>query len=460
MSPDPVRQFFGTDGIRGKANVEPLTPGTVLRLGQAAALTLLKASEADHPVCIIGRDTRRSGEMLEAAFAAGLASVGVEVKLAGVIPTPGIAHLTRTTGAQIGVVISASHNPFHDNGIKFFGADGYKLADAQELEIEQRLLDPDGVKPSDLATPEKIGAIMPLEKARDRYVEAVLSSVPENSALLTGLKVVLDCANGASYETSPQILRLLGAEVIVEHASPDGVNINADCGATHEEVIGALVKQHGASVGVSHDGDADRLILCDENGDPLDGDDILAVAATYLAKIGKLTRNSLVATIMSNYGLNDTLKALGGEVIRAKVGDRYVIEAMRQQGLNLGGEQSGHLIFHDHGTTGDGIVAAVQVLQIMAAEGKPLSELRKCLTKFPQAKRNLAVSSKPPVEELTEAARLIAETEHTLGDAGRVLLRYSGTEPKIRLLIEGRDLDFIESAADQIAAAITAQIGA
>lgn len=461
MSSGTTRQFFGTDGIRGKANVEPLTPSTVLRLGQAAALTLIARDDSPgRPRCIIGRDTRQSGQVLESAFAAGIASVGVDVELAGVIPTPAIAFLTRTTPASLGVVISASHNPFEDNGIKFFGADGYKLEDRQELEIESRLLDPDGIAPSDLAAPHEIGTIAILERARDLYVESILSSVSEGASLLTGLKVVLDCANGASYQTSPQILRLLGADLVIEHAAPNGVNINEKCGATHEEVLAALVKQHGAAVGIAHDGDADRLLLCDETGDPLDGDDILAIAATFLAKSGKLTRNSLVATVMSNFGLNDTLAAIGGKVIRANVGDRYVIEAMRQEGLNLGGEQSGHLIFHDYGTTGDGVLAAVQILQIMAAEGKPLSALRRCLTKFPQAKRNLAVNSKPPVEELIEAQKLIGKVESELGDAGRVLLRYSGTEKKIRLLIEGRDAGYIEGAADQIAAAILAQIGA
>ncbi|MEM1296119.1 MAG: phosphoglucosamine mutase [Verrucomicrobiota bacterium] len=455
-----TRQFFGTDGIRGMANVEPLTPETALRLGQAAAEVLLKDSKSlDWPRCIIGRDTRSSGDMLEAAFAAGMASVGVDVQLAGVIPTPAVAYLTRTSGAAVGVVISASHNPFHDNGIKFFGGDGYKLADATELAIEASLLSTDRVGESARAKPGKVGRISELEGAVDQYIHSVIDGLSTDTKFLSGIKVALDCANGASSKTSPAVLEHLGAELEVRFNEPNGVNINADCGATHDEAISAMVRESGAQVGISHDGDADRLIMCDETGDALDGDEVLAIAATSLAKRGLLTTNSIVATVMSNFGLNDTLYALGGEVIRTAVGDRYVIEAMQEKGLNVGGEQSGHLIFHDFSTTGDGIVAAVQILQIMAAEEKPLSELRKCLTKFPQAKRNLSISSKPPVEELEAASQIIAETEAKLGSAGRVLLRYSGTEPKIRLLIEGRDADYIEGQAEEIANAILEQIG-
>ncbi len=459
MTP-PTRQFFGTDGIRGLANVEPLTPETALRLGQAAARVLLQhADQSEWPRCIIGRDTRLSGDMLEAGFAAGMASVGVDVQLAGVVPTPAVAFLTRDLGASAGVVISASHNPFHDNGIKFFGPDGYKLSDATELAIEQALLSTERIDDGDRAKPGKVGRISPLSDAADRYVHSVLDDLSTDTKFLSGVTVALDCANGASYETSPAILEHLGANLEVRFNEPNGVNINADCGATHPEAIGALVRETGANVGVSHDGDADRLILCDETGNPLDGDEILAIAASALAKRGTLAQNSIAATVMSNFGLNDTLAALGGEVIRTAVGDRHVIQAMREHNLNVGGEQSGHLIFHDFSTTGDGIVAAVQILEIMAAEEKPLSELRRCLTKYPQAQRNLAVSFKPPVEELEAAGKLIAATEAKLGSEGRVLLRYSGTEPKIRLLIEGRDSGFIERRADEVAEAILAQIG-
>lgn len=461
MNSGNTRQLFGTDGIRGVANVEPLTPETVLRLGQAAALTLIRNGQSgdEWPRCIIGRDTRLSGDMLESALAAGLASMGVDVELAGVVPTPAVAYLTRETKASAGAVISASHNPFNDNGIKFFGADGYKLDDRQELEIERLVLNPELIDAVKRAEAGKVGRISRIEDAADRYIHSVLSGLQTDSEFLRGMKIALDCAHGAAYKTSPAILAHLGAEVITRYDEPNGLNINGACGATYDDAIAAFVVETGADVGISHDGDADRLLLCDELAEPLDGDEVLAIAATYLAKRGKLAKNTLVATIMSNYGLNETLRQLGGKVVRCNVGDRYVIQAMREQGLNLGGEQSGHLIFHDLTTTGDGIVAAVQILQMMATEGKPLSELRKCLRKYPQAKRNLSVKSKPPVEELAEANRLIAETEKELGDSGRVLLRYSGTEPKIRLLIEGPDLDQIEKAADRIAAAIFAQIG-
>jgi len=452
------RQLFGTDGIRGVANLEPLTPETALRIGQIAAtlLRVRKDSGHDWPVCVLGRDTRLSGPMLEAAVAAGMASVGVDVRLAGVIPTPAVAYLTKKLGASMGVVISASHNPFEDNGIKFFGPDGYKLDDATELAIEEELSRNAGIERAGSAN---VGRIDPLEGAEEAYVHRVLATVRTDARFLRGIKVALDCANGAAVRTSPHVLTHLGAEVVAGFNQPNGRNINAVCGATHPEAISALVLESGASVGVSHDGDADRVILCDETGSVLDGDEILAIAATSMAKRNRLVANSIVATVMSNYGLNDTLKALGGEVVRCGVGDRQVIEVMRKRGLNLGGEQSGHLIFHDHTTTGDGIIAAVQILEIMAAEGKPLSELRKCLVKYPQVRRDLRVRSQPPLEELAEASRLLAGTESALGDRGRVLLRYSGTEPKIRLLIEGPDEAFLEKQADAIAAAIHQQIG-
>lgn len=463
MSEGNARQLFGTDGMRGLANVEPLTPETALRLGQIAALTLLKAPNAggggsDWPTCVIGRDTRGSGDMLEAAVAAGLASVGVDVRLAGVIPTPAVALLTRELGASFGIVISASHNPFQDNGIKFFGGDGFKLSDETELAIEQQLLGAARVDDLARAPAGKVGRISQLVDAQDRYVHTVVDSAWTDSDFLKGVKIALDCANGAAFETSVRVLEHFGAELTVDFATPNGVNINAGCGATHPDAIARLVTESGAAVGISHDGDADRLVLCDETGSPLDGDEILAIAATSLAKRGDLKKNSIVATVMSNLGLDDTLATVGGEVIRAGVGDRYVMAKMRKHGLNVGGEQSGHLIFLDHATTGDGAIAAVQILQIMAAEQKPLSELRKRLTKYPQAKRDLTVKTKPEVSNLL-AWRILTDTENQLGDSGRVLLRYSGTEPKIRLLIEGRDADFIETAADRIASAILEEIG-
>jgi phosphoglucosamine mutase len=456
------RTLFGTDGIRGPANVEPLTPETALRIGQVAAAVLLeRAGEAGQwPVCVLGRDTRLSGPMLEAAVAAGLASTGVDVRLAGVVPTPAVAYLTKKVGAAMGVVISASHNPFQDNGIKFFGRDGYKLDDALEEAIERLLAGTDTGWTPPRAGAGMVGRIDVLEGAEDAYVHRVLSTVRTDARFLDGVRVALDCAHGAAFRTSPHILAHLGADVVTRYDQPTGRNINEGCGATHPEAIAALVRESRAVVGIAHDGDADRVVLCDETGSPLDGDEILAIAATHLARKGRLAENSVVATVMSNHGLDDTVKALGGAVVRCGVGDRQVIEAMRQRGLNLGGEQSGHIIFHDHTTTGDGIVAAVQILEIMAAEDKPLSELRRCLVKFPQVLRSLPVRSKPPLEALREAGRLIAETEAALAGRGRVLLRYSGTEPKIRLLLEGPDAVYVETRADLIASAIRDQIGA
>jgi phosphoglucosamine mutase len=465
-SPTQARQHFGTDGIRGVANREPLTPDTVMRLAHAVGTLLIedhvREPREQWPNCIIGKDTRISGGMLESAFAAGLSSVGVDVTLVGVIPTPAVAFLTPELGAALGVVISASHNPYPDNGIKFFGADGYKLTDSRELEIEARLA---AALTGPLCDPEKaptggrIGRLGTLKDAVDRYVHYVLGVVAGNDRnLLQGIKIALDASNGAACRTSPEILRHLGADLELIHAQPNGVNINEDCGCTHPASIQKAVVECGAAVGLAHDGDADRVLLCDEKGDLVDGDEIMAIAATAMIKEGRLASSTLVTTVMSNFGLNDLIESRGGKVLRTDVGDRYVMETMRARDLNFGGEQSGHFIFRDDTTTGDGIVAALRILQIMTAAGRPLSELRTVLEKYPQAQRNLDVSSKPPLEEL-QAMSIVRETETALGEGGRVLLRYSGTEPKIRLLIEGKDATWIEKEAERIAEAISAQIG-
>lgn len=453
---DDKRRFFGTDGIRGKANVYPLTADFVVRLGEAVAEVFLEArgDSREWPTVVIGKDTRQSGDMFESAISAGLNSKGIDVRLAGVVPTPAVAMLVRETGAAFGVVISASHNPFGDNGIKFFGPEGYKLTDEMELEIEQRVL-ADPVAAKDGA----IGRTGFLEKASERYVDFVRASVGDDRDLLRGLIIALDCANGASYETSEAILRSLGATVKAFHHHPNGININEDCGCTHAEVIESLVKEHGADVGVSHDGDADRVLLCDETGSVLDGDELMAIAAIAMIDAGTLKDNTLVATVMSNAGLDEAVAKAGGSVVRAGVGDRYVLEMMREHGYNFGGEQSGHFIFHDYNTTGDGIVSAVQLLKMIRESGRPLSELRKVLTKFPQAQRNVRVTAKPPVSELTAAPK-IDEVQALLGDAGRILLRYSGTEPLLRILIEGRDEAQINEWADQIGELIADEIGA
>jgi phosphoglucosamine mutase len=451
------RQYFGTDGVRGVANVHPMTPEFVMRLGQAAAKVLCRGASwgGARPVCVIGRDTRISGEMLEAALVAGLNSMGVDAILCGVIPTPAVALITAMKRANFGAVVSASHNPYHDNGIKFVGGDGYKLSDDDELLIEAALSHDEllGQRPRDGA----IGTISRMPDAVEIFVEHAVSSM--QGRRLEGLRIALDNANGASCATSTETLRRLGAHLTVFHSEPNGVNINNGCGCTHAEVIESLVRQCRAQVGVAHDGDADRVVLCDETGVRLSGDELIAIAATSMLRKGTLRENTVAVTVMSSFGLDELVSGLGGSVVRTDVGDRYVIAAMRERGLNFGAEESGHVVFRDFGTTGDGLIAALQILKIMAETGQPLSELRKCLKPFPQSKRNLRVKAKPPMEELESAQSLIRETERKLGKLGRVLLRYSGTEPLIRLLIEGRDPDYIEAQADRIAEAVTLQIG-
>lgn len=448
-----TRKLFGTDGVRGTANRHPVTPEIALRLGRGAGYLMGGASE--RPCFIIGRDTRLSGVMLESALCAGLTSVGADVLLAGVVPTPAVARLVSDHGADGGIVLSASHNPAGDNGIKLFGGDGYKLDDSVESRLEELILsgEIDGVR----AEGDRVGTITRMADASRRYGTLARASVPGMS--LDGLHIAVDCANGASYETTPTVLRDLGAFVSVFHAEPDGRNINAACGSTHPGEIARLVKETGAHLGISHDGDADRLVLCDEGGSIVDGDEILAMTALDGLRRGTLAGKTLVATVMSNFGLDETVAAAGGTVLRTAVGDRYVVEAMRKGNFSIGGEQSGHLIFREHGTTGDGLIAALQVLRMMTESGKPLSELRKCLRKYPQAQRHLRVKEKPPLGSLEPVASLIKETELSLKGQGRVLLRYSGTEPKVRLLIEGPDAAMIEAAADRIAASLKSTIG-
>jgi len=447
------QKLFGTDGIRGTANTPPVTPETAFRLGRAAGHLLAKG--ASSPRFVIGRDTRRSGPMLEAALVAGLNSVGADALLAGVVPTPAVACLVTELRAEGGIVISASHNPAPDNGLKLFGSDGYKFPDEVEKRLEELIQTPeaDSIRP----VGSGVGTVTPLTNACERYSRLAKASVPGMS--LHGMKIVVDCANGASFCTTPAVLRELGADLSLFHAEPDGMNINEDCGSTHPEEIARLVKETGALIGISHDGDADRLVLADETGAIVDGDEILALTALDALQRGTLRGSTLVATVMSNFGLDECLAAAGGRVIRTAVGDRYVVEAMREGDFSIGGEQSGHLIFRDHGTTGDGLLAALQVLRIMTESGKPLSELRRCLKKYPQAQRNLRVKEKPPLETLAEVSHLIAATESALAGKGRVLLRYSGTEPKVRLLIEGPDEAVINAAADAITSALIVAIG-
>jgi phosphoglucosamine mutase len=455
------KKIFGTDGVRGVANVEPVTAETALKLGRAAAHVFTQLNprtipEGARPKIVLGKDTRLSGYMLENALVAGITSLGVDVLIIGPLPTPGVAYITRSLRADAGIVLSASHNPYEDNGIKFFRHDGYKLDDQIEEKIEQLVFTGaiDSIRP----TAGKIGRAARIDDALGRYVEFAKSSFPRKMSL-EEMRIAVDVANGAAYKSTPCILRELGAEVIVAHNEPNGTNINAQCGSTYPQEIQRIVKETGANIGITHDGDADRVLLCDENGEIVDGDEILAIASMDLLRTGQLEQNTLVATIMSNFGLDETLAAAGGKVTRTKVGDRYVIEEMVQQKLNLGGEQSGHIIFRDFTTTGDGIISALQILRIMHATGTPLSKLKSCLKKFPQAQRNLKVKSKPPIEELREVVKLRDEVERELAGKGRVLLRYSGTEPKIRLLIEGPELAQIDRHADRIADAIQHAIG-
>ncbi len=449
------RQFFGTDGVRAVANRHPMTPEFVMRLAQAAAVVLGgKPEGGERPKVVLGRDTRASGEMLESALAAGLNSAGVDVILAGQLPTPAVAMISAQLGANFGVIISASHNPFKDNGVKFVHGDGHKLNDKTEIAIERLVLGNE-----DTPRPEGrgIGRITKLADGVERYVAHAVASM--EGVRLDGMRVALDNAHGASSYTSALALEQLGADVQVFHSEPDGFNINEECGCTHSEEIERIVRQSQAQAGIAHDGDADRIALCDEEAIALDGDELMAIAAEAMLRKGTLKQNTLAVTVMSNYGLDDLVSRLGGRVIRTGVGDRYVLEEMRSRGLNLGGEQSGHIIFGDWATTGDGLIAGLQVLRIMKETGETLSQLRKCLKKFPQCSRNLRVRTKPPIEELVEAQKIMKETEKKLGDYGRVLLRYSGTESLIRLLVEGRDVEYLEAQADKIASAILAQIG-
>ena len=458
--PSP-KKIFGTDGVRGVANVEPVTAETALKLGRAAAHVFTQRNPREHaaglrPKIVLGKDTRLSGYMLENALVAGITSLGVDVLLIGPLPTPGVAYITRSLRADAGIVLSASHNSYEDNGIKFFRYDGYKLDDEIESQIEELVFtgEIDAIRP----TAKKIGRATRIDDALGRYVEFAKASFPRKLSL-EKMRIAVDLANGAGYKSTPCILRELGAEISVAHNQPNGTNINAGCGSTHPEEIQRVVRETGATVGIAHDGDADRVLLCDEKGEIVDGDEILAIASVDLLGRGALREATLVATVMSNFGLDEALAPHGGKVVRTKVGDRYVLEEMVRRDLNLGGEQSGHMIFRDFTTTGDGIISALQILRIMQTSGKPLSELKKCLTKYPQAQRNLRVKEKPALEELPEVMKLVSATEKELAGKGRVLLRYSGTEPKIRLLIEGRESAQIEKQADRIADAIQHSIG-
>jgi phosphoglucosamine mutase len=455
------KKIFGTDGVRGTANVEPVTAETALKLGRAAAYVFKNLERQSRgrgkDKIVIGKDTRLSGYMLENAISSGILSMGVDVLFIGPLPTPGVAYATRSLRADAGIVITASHNPYADNGIKFFRADGYKLDDKIEDKIENLVFsgEIENIRP----TADAVGKAVRIDDALGRYIEFAKASFPRGQTL-EGLRIVVDCAHGAAYKSTPCVLRELGAEVIVYGNQPDGMNINHDCGSMHPEAVCREVVENKAQLGIAHDGDADRVLLCDEKGRLIDGDDIMAIAALDMLARKTLAENTLVTTVMSNAGLEPAIKSAGGKVVRTAVGDRNVIDEMLRGGFNFGGEQSGHLIFRDFSTTGDGLVAALQMLRIVKARQTPLSKLAKCWTRFPQLVTNVKVREKVPFEQLDGVAKLVRQAESALKSAGgRVLLRYSGTEPKARLLLEGRDPKVLEKWSKQICGAIQKQIG-
>ena len=442
-----ARRYFGTDGIRGLTNSAPMTPEIAMKVGQAAGTRFLRGDHK-HRV-VVGKDPRLSGYMMESALIAGFTSVGMDVVMVGPLPTPGVALLARSMRADLGVMISASHNPFHDNGIKLFGPDGYKLSDEDELEIEA-MLD----RPTVYATPDHIGRARKIEDARGRYIHFAKSTFPENLRL-DGLKIVVDCANGAAYTTAPTALWELGADVVAIGVEPNGFNINDKCGSTQPQLLQETVVASGADIGIALDGDADRLIVVDEQGRIVDGDQLMALIASSWAAMGKLSGGGLVTTVMSNLGLERFLAAQGLRMERTKVGDRYVLEAMRAKQFNVGGEQSGHIILSDYATTGDGLVAALQILAVLVASGQPASEALHLFDPLPQLLKNVRFNGGKPLDaEPVKAA--IADAEQRLVGTGRLVIRPSGTEPLIRVMAEGEDMGLVEQCVDSICDAVKA----
>ncbi|HKK01079.1 MAG TPA: phosphoglucosamine mutase [Desulfuromonadales bacterium] len=448
------KTLFGTDGVRGVANIHPMTTEIAMQLGRASAF-LFKKGNKRHRV-VIGKDTRLSGYMIENALAAGICSMGVDVLLVGPLPTPGIAFITSSMRADAGVVISASHNPYQDNGIKFFSRDGFKLPDEMELKIEDLIFSKkiDSLRP----TASEVGKAFRLDDAQGRYIVYLKNAFPADLDL-QGLKVVLDCANGAAYKVAPAVLEELGAEVVTIGISPNGTNINAGCGSLHPQVLSEAVKENRAHLGIALDGDADRVIFVDEFGHEVDGDHIMAICATRMLQDGTLAKNTLVATVMSNMGLDIALRKAGGSVIKTAVGDRYVVEEMRRGGYNFGGEQSGHLIFLGYSTTGDGLLSALQLLAIMQRTGRSLSELAEVMISLPQVLLNVRVNERRELAAVPAVQQAIHAAEEKLGDSGRVLIRYSGTEPLLRIMLEGQDKYEITALAHEIGEVIEKHLG-
>ncbi len=444
-----TRKLFGTDGIRGTANLDPMTAETALKLGMAAGRHFTRGSHRH--VAVIGKDTRLSGYLLEPALTAGFVAVGMDVVLLGPLPTPAVAMLTRSLRADLGVMISASHNPYQDNGIKLFGPDGFKLSDEDELEIEHMMFN--GLEGYRVGS-DHLGKAKRLDDAVGRYIEYAKSSFPRGLRL-DGLRIVVDCANGAAYKVAPTVLWELGAEVIPVAVNPDGFNINKDCGSLHTEAMRTQVVTHGAHLGIALDGDADRVVLCDEHGTIIDGDQLMGLIGASWKASGQLKGNAVVATVMSNMGLEKFLAGHGIALHRTGVGDRYVLERMRKDGFNVGGEQSGHIILSDHSTTGDGLVAALQVLAAIVESGKAASEVLHLFDPFPQVLKNVRVAGAPnAVLDHAAVKAAIAEGESRLNGSGRVLIRKSGTEPLIRVMAEGEDNTLVGAVVDDIVAAI------
>lgn len=443
------KELFGTDGIRGVANVPPMTAEIALKVGRAAARVFRKDDQR-HRV-LIGKDTRLSGYLLENALVAGLCSMGVDAMLVGPLPTPAVAYMARSLRADAGIVISASHNPYEDNGIKFFSSTGFKLADEVELAIEKLVFsgEIDTIRP----TADLVGKAYRMDDARGRYVEYVKATFPRDITL-DGLHIVADCANGAMYRVAPSVLTELGADVIPIATNPDGRNINDKCGSEHPERMMEITKQSGANIGLAFDGDGDRVIIADENGNICDGDVIMAICGRHMIDNGTLANKTVAATVMSNMGLEKALEEKGGGIVRVPVGDRNVCERMVSDGLKLGGEKSGHLLFLDHHTTGDGVIAALQILTIMQRTNTPLSELANCFEHFPQTLINVSVAQRGSLEDIPEVKAKISTAEKKLGDNGRLVVRFSGTQPLARVMAEGRDEKLINSLAREIADAI------
>jgi phosphoglucosamine mutase len=450
------RKLFGTDGVRGIANEEPITPETALKLGRALA-HVFRGSSGRHRKILIGKDTRLSGYMLETAIASGICSMGVDVWLVGPLPTPAIAFLTRSMRADAGVVISASHNPYQDNGIKFFSREGFKLDDALEQRIEALVFD-DSSLAHMRARDGDIGKAARIDDALGRYLVFLKTCVPR-TATFDSLRVAMDCANGAAYKVGPDVLDELGADVVAIGVDPDGMNINDGCGAVHLDRIRDTVVRERCHVGIALDGDGDRAMLIDEKGEVFDGDDVMAVMGRRMAKAGALHDKTVVATVMSNFGLESALRSAGLRLVRTEVGDPAVVREMRTNSYNLGGEQSGHVIFMDHSTTGDGLITSLLMLSHMVESGKPLSELR-AMRRVPQVLQNVKVKARTPLSEMPDVCGLIAEAERRLAGSGRLLVRYSGTEMLARVMVEGEDQAQIGALAREIGEAIQRRVGA